>query len=467
MHKKVWKLVYVDPTNSLDAYVPELWANESLAILSENMVMANLVHRDFENEIQNFGDVVNTRKPSSFTATRRNGTDDAVTVSQAAATNVAVTLNQLAHVAFVIRDIEQAKSFKNLRDEFLAPASIALAKQIDQCLLGQAIRFRAAFGGALNSLTYSNGVAYILDTRKQLNDNKAPMENRRAIITSAVEAELLKIELFTSAEKVGDQGTALREASLGKKFGIDFFMCQNAPYIASGNTVKTLAINKTGGYAKGTATALAVDGLVGSVATGAWVTIAGEMYPHYLTAHSETSTDTTGITLDSALKAAVADDAVVTVYTPGAVNLTGGYAAGYAKAIAVDGFSVAPQAGQCVKFGAATDVYTIIGVPTITEIWLDRPLDAAIADDAAACIGPAGNYNFMFHRNALALVVRPLPMPPTGLGAGGMVVRDPISGLALRLVMSYEGRNTGLLVNMDVLYGLQILDTALGAVMLG
>ena len=39
---------------------------EGLAILEENMVMANLVHRDFENEIAKFGDVVNTRKPGEF-----------------------------------------------------------------------------------------------------------------------------------------------------------------------------------------------------------------------------------------------------------------------------------------------------------------------------------------------------------------------------------------------------------------
>lgn len=32
-------------SNSVDPYVPEFWANESLAILEENMVMAKLVHR--------------------------------------------------------------------------------------------------------------------------------------------------------------------------------------------------------------------------------------------------------------------------------------------------------------------------------------------------------------------------------------------------------------------------------------
>lgn len=45
------------------AYTPQMWANESIAILEENMVIANLVYRDFENEIKDYGDTVNTRKP--------------------------------------------------------------------------------------------------------------------------------------------------------------------------------------------------------------------------------------------------------------------------------------------------------------------------------------------------------------------------------------------------------------------
>lgn len=31
--------------NSVDAFIPEFWANESIAILEENMIMGNLVHR--------------------------------------------------------------------------------------------------------------------------------------------------------------------------------------------------------------------------------------------------------------------------------------------------------------------------------------------------------------------------------------------------------------------------------------
>ena len=45
----------------LDCFVPELWARDSFAILKENMAVANLIHRDFPDEIGTKTDVVRVR----------------------------------------------------------------------------------------------------------------------------------------------------------------------------------------------------------------------------------------------------------------------------------------------------------------------------------------------------------------------------------------------------------------------
>src|ERR1700722_3724839 len=85
-----------------DAYIPELWANESIAILEENMVLGNLVHRDFEPLIAAYGDVVNTRKPGEFIPMRKTAADS-VTVQTPTATSVPVVLNQHLHTSFIIK----------------------------------------------------------------------------------------------------------------------------------------------------------------------------------------------------------------------------------------------------------------------------------------------------------------------------------------------------------------------------
>ena len=52
----------------------------------------------------------------------------------------------------------------------------------------------------------------------------------------------LKTDLFISAEKVGDNGTALREASLGRKFGFDIYTDQNIE--KTDNYVPSIAFHK-------------------------------------------------------------------------------------------------------------------------------------------------------------------------------------------------------------------------------
>ena len=109
------------------AYIPEVWAQESLMILEDNMIVGNLVHRDFEDEIKDFGDVVNTRKPGTFTAKRKGANDD-VTVQDASATKVQVKLNQHLHTTFRLRDSQMSLSFKDLVAEFLRPAVVSIAR---------------------------------------------------------------------------------------------------------------------------------------------------------------------------------------------------------------------------------------------------------------------------------------------------------------------------------------------------
>ena len=70
-------------------------------------------------------------------------------------------------------------------------------------------------------------VADIIAARKFLVDAKAPSTERRFVYGSQAEADLLNTEAFTNASAVGDNGTALKEASLGRKYGLDFYCDQN------------------------------------------------------------------------------------------------------------------------------------------------------------------------------------------------------------------------------------------------
>jgi hypothetical protein len=450
--------------NDVDVFIPQMWANESINILIENMVAASLVYRDFENVLQRYGDVVNVPKPGELQAKRKTNADNVV-IQDVSSDNVQVPLNQHIHTSFLIRDGEESKSFKSLVDEYLKPAIISLARMVDQIVLGQYIQFLANTAGGLGNLTGANAKGNLLALRQVLNQNRAPMGGRNLILNPLSETTLLNLDIFTQAQQVGDQGQALREATLGRKLGWDFYMDQNMPVVNPGNTAAVGAVNNVGGYPVGT-TVITVDGFAAAISAGAWVTIAGDLVPHRVVSSVGGATPTS-ITLSDGLKVAVADNAAITTYTPGAVNNAGGYPIGYAKEITVDGFTVAPQVGQGVSFGTGANptLYSIIAVNNLVGITLDRPLVVAIADNDTVNLGPAGAFNFAFHRNAIALVVRPLALPRQGTGALSAVAN--YNDVSMRIVITYQGEKQGHLVTVDMLAGVAVLDNRLGGVLLG
>jgi hypothetical protein len=452
---KPWLIV---SANSNDAFVPEIWAQESLMVLEANLVAANLVHRDFEDEIARAGDIVNTRRPAAFTA-KRKVDGDAVTTQDATATNVAVPLDQHLHTTFIIYDGEESKGFKSLRDEYLVPALQSIAQALDRIVLNQTYGFLTNVVGALGT---DPGKATVIAAREKLNDNKAPFEGRNLIVTPGMEGALLNVADFVNAEKTGDAGTALREGSLGKKFGFSVFMDQNAPAPVLSSAVRTGAINKSAGEAAG-ALAVDCDGITGAAVAGSWFTIAGDMIPHKVVSSTGGSTPT-NIVFTPALASAVVNDAVITIYTPGACNVTAGLDAGWNKAIVVDGFGGgAAKTGQMISCGSVN--YGLMETPTATSLLFDRSLAAAMTNDDVLGVGPVGDYGLAFHRNAIALVTRPLAAPAPGSGAKSYVAN--YKGLSIRITITYDGQYQGHRVTADLLAGVKVLDTNLGCVVLG
>lgn len=454
--------------NDNAAFIPSVWSAMGLAILEETMVMANLVHRDFEDDIKDFGDTVKTRRPGTFGIRRKT---DSTTLSQqdANATNVDVKLDQWFYTSFTIKDGERSKSFQDLVTVYLLPGMQTIARGVDRAVLG---RIHAYLGtpaqrsGRLNAMDKDNSSDFVLEARQHLNENKAYQEDRRLVLSPASETAMLKNTQFISAEKRGDGGTALENARLGRILGFDTFMAQNVNYSngsgdkATGTITNALAAGGSGSQAC-TITGYAVN-------IGEFVVVAGNDQPTWATAKTST-TDTTAVTLNEANKYATLALTVVTVYKK--CDVKGAYSAGYSEGIVVDGWTFAPQVGQLIAFGTggSRKVYTIIesylsgsGEQTLL---LDRPLDSAIADNDLAFPGPAGSFNWAFHRDAVALVTRPLALPNQQMGVMADVASH--NGVAMRVTMQYDIQAGGTVVNLDILGGVAVLDNNLCVPLLG
>ena len=452
--------------NSIDAYIPQVWARESLIMLYENLVAAKLVYRDFSDAVADHGDTVNTRRPQKFEAIRKDVNDD-VTTQDAVATNVPVVLNQLPHVSFIIRDAQASKSFKDLVTEFLSPAVKELAKMVDQSIIGQYTSFLGNQYGQIDGLSSSTAKSYLLGARQVMNVNLAPEEGRNMLWTPVSETAALSTDMFLQAYSVGDSGEAMRRATLGTKLGWDNYMSQLVPGVptTATNLVAGTGVTATTVGVYG-ATTVTVSGLTAAVPAGSWCTIDNRPYRVVSSAGGATPT---AITIAApGLVATVAIGSSVKCYTAGAVNLVAGYDVGHSGKILVDGFTNFPSVGQLITFGTSSTspTYTIIQAnSTAGTIALDRPLEVALANDVTANAGPAGQFNFGFHRNAIALVSRPLAVAPSEIGTKQAVIN--YNGLSMRVSFSYDSVKQGVRVTVDMLYGVKVLDTNLGVVMLG
>lgn len=445
--------------NDLDAYVPEIWANESLMMLENLIVAPTLVHTDFSNELRQFGDIVHTRRPANFTASRKVDGDN-VTTSDATAADVQVPLDQWAHISFIIRDGEQTKGMQNLIETYMRPAMIAMANFFDQVVLGTVYEFLGTVAGNLGT---APTIAKVIDLREGMTINKCPLDGRNLIVGPVLEGNILGLDNLIRADASGNTD-ALRRGQLGQLLGFNTYTSQQCPSIATGNTIVSTTVNNSGGYAAGSTSIVATSGT--GITAGNWITIAGDDTPQFVT---NVSTNT--LTITPGLRRAVANAAAIVSYTAGQINLGAGYAAGYNKSLVVDTFTVAPKLGQLVTIGndatAAGNKYAVIDTPTTTALLLNRSLVAAVADDAKVGIGPAGQYGFAFHRNALALVMRPLSTPPPGVGARSFVVTSEQTGVSMRVTITYDGLAQATRVTFDTLLGIKVLDTNLGAVLLG
>ena len=205
---------------------PDIIAREALMVLRNNAVMANLVHRDYSDEfVAGVGDTITVRKPATFEAKEYAGS---ISVQNATETGVEIKMDKHLDVSFAVTSKQLSMDIEDFSAQLLVPAMQAFADKVDQYLLGlksDITNVVAATGSVQND---------VVDARAFLTKAAAPLTERRFVYGTDIESKLLKSDLFVSAEKVGDEGTALREASLGRKFGMDFYVDQNADTVDVG-----------------------------------------------------------------------------------------------------------------------------------------------------------------------------------------------------------------------------------------
>lgn len=221
---------------------PSIIAKEALIVLENNLVFGKLVYPAYSTEFHKVGDTITIRKPAKLVSNVWTSGFNPQDITEG---SVAVTLDTLLDVSFEVTSKELTLSIQEFSKQCIEPAMRAHAQKIDSILAG--LYYTIPYYVAVDDSTEAKKLETCAGLRRVMNDNKAPFQERSVVVSSSREAAYLVVPSFLNAEKRGDTD-ALREASLGRIFGFNWYLDQNIVNHTKGGitTAEKITLTKDG-----------------------------------------------------------------------------------------------------------------------------------------------------------------------------------------------------------------------------
>src|SRR5882724_13057355 len=127
-------------SSNLANAIVKLVAADALPVLIGNLVMGNLVNRDYEPVLAQAGDTVNVPIPPTMVA-NNIAEGGSVQLQSPNLGNAQIVLNTHAEATFQIPDVTKVLAVPDLLKLYMQPAMIALAEKIEADLLGLYAQF--------------------------------------------------------------------------------------------------------------------------------------------------------------------------------------------------------------------------------------------------------------------------------------------------------------------------------------
>jgi len=234
---------------------PEIVAKEALMVLTGNLVMADLVHRDYSEDFVSVGDTVTIRKPAKFVAKNFTGQTQTQDVTEE---SVSVKLDRFRDVTVAVTSKELSLDIADFSRQVVEPAMQAIAQAIDQDLLAVAA---SQAGFQVTSDPDSAGLQDVAAIAKHLDLKKAPTQNRSLVLHPEHKYRYALAENLSSVAYAGDNQT-LRDAMLGRLYTLETYMDQCAPDSNAKSPGTAAGFNVTGTAGNSYVTVSEVEGTV-------------------------------------------------------------------------------------------------------------------------------------------------------------------------------------------------------------
>ncbi len=213
--------------------IVKLVAVDALPALVGNLVMGNLVNRDYEPILANAGDTVNVPIPPTLVANNilEGGTVQAQNPSLG---NAQIVLDTHAEATFQIPDVTKVLAVPDLLKLYMQPAVAAIAERIETDILNLYSQFTA--NGAIGTAGMALTEPAIDEAETALFQAKVPSSaSKYLVVDPGTYSALRQIPRFSEYYSAGEAGLrALVDGAVGKIKDFFVFRSQLVPKTGSG-----------------------------------------------------------------------------------------------------------------------------------------------------------------------------------------------------------------------------------------
>lgn len=394
-------------------------AKAAVGILENELTMANMVYRGYEDEFANkvngynIGDTITIRKPTDYTV-RNTIVSSPQDTSEAKLT---LQINQVAGVDFKFTSQQLTLNIDQLSERVIRPAMVQIANAIDVAVMNLFADI-PQWVGTPGTLVQS--FAGFAKGTTNLDQRSVPTNDRYAILAPADYWAMAGSQTALFSQQINNK--AYRTGRIGEVGGVDTYMSQNAPVFTTG---------PFGG-------APAVNG-------------ANQNTAYDLTGANTQTLITNGWTAAAAQRVNVGD--VFTIAGVFDVNPVTKKTLPILKQ-----FTVAP--GSTLNSDAGGNL-TLTIAPQIISTGAFQNVSAVPANAAALTFTGTANTsytnNLFFQKNAFALAMVPMVKPPGAID----VSRVSKNGISVRVIPYYDGVNDVSQWRLDCIFGTKTIDRRL------
>jgi hypothetical protein len=219
-------------SNNVANAIVKLVAADALPTLVGNLVMGNLVNRDYEPVLAHAGDTVNIPIPPTMVA-NNIAEGNTVTLQNPSLGNAQIVLNTHAEATFQIPDVTKVLAVPDLLKVYMQPAVAAIAQRIESDLLSLYAGFTANSPVGTSGTPITEATIDAAETALFLAKEPA-MSQKYIVVDAAAYSAWRQIPRFSEFQTAGDAGLrALVYGTIGKVKDFFVFRSQFVPKTGS------------------------------------------------------------------------------------------------------------------------------------------------------------------------------------------------------------------------------------------